>query len=402
MHFRLHPWWHWWAVHLRWWAGDARLLLRRTVHEFSDDHCPQLSASISYYVFFSIFPLAILFVSVSGLILTNDSLRGGVVDDLFELLPLSEGEGRADLENAVEGVATGFSAIGLVSIFGLLWTASGMMGSLRYALNQAWDTEFRRPFLRGKLVDLLMVLGAGTLFTLSIGATIFLQVARRVSDDLSGALGPLGVGAAGGFEGFAIVTPFLISFATFMFVYKLIPDVRTRFRHVWLGALLAALLFELIKNGFALYLRYFGNYDAVYGSLGAVIAFLFFIYLSSIILLLGAEVASEWPRVLHGHYDETLTRTKAGQGAPLRRRLSATLGRLVHHEAEIPLHISDPSRGQQRQQRKADEVARRLREQEPGAGESPAAEPPDEASDEAPDEPPDEPPDEAGGGAAPP
>ena len=175
-----------------------------------------------------------------------------------------------------------------------------------------------------------------------------------------------------------------------MFVYKLIPDVRTRFRHVWTGALLAALLFELIKNGFALYLRYFGNYDAVYGSLGAVIAFLFFIYLSSIILLLGAEVASEWPRVLHGHYDETLTRTKAGQGAPLRRRLSATLGRLVHHEAEIPLHISDPSRGQQRQQRKADEVARRLREQEPGAGESPAAEPPDEA------------PDEAGGGAAPP
>ncbi|MEE9276906.1 MAG: YihY/virulence factor BrkB family protein [Dehalococcoidia bacterium] len=364
-----HYWRHWWALHLHWWWGDVRLLFRRTFSEFGDDHCTQLAASISYYVLFSIFPLAILFVSVSGLILTDNSIRDDVVDQLFDALPLSEDEGRADLESAIDGVATGFSAVGLISLLGLLWSASGMMGALRQALNQAWDTDFRRPFLRGKLVDFVMVLGMGTLLTLSIGSTIFLQVARRVSDDLSDFLGPLGAGATVSFEVVAVLVPLVFSFATFMFVFKFVPSVKTRFAHVWPGALLAALLFEVVKNGFAIYLRNFGNYDAVYGSLGAVIAFLFFVYVSANILLLGAEMAAEWPRVIHGHYDKTLERAGQGPAPPLRRRAKTALGRLVRHEEEAPEHIADTSAGERRRQRKAEEIARRLADRSPPPGE---------------------------------
>lgn len=357
---------HWWAVHLRWWGGDTRLLLRRTFAEYSDDHCAALAASISYYVFFSIFPLAILFVSISGLVLTNDSVRAGVVDDIFDFLPLSEDEGRADLETAIDGVATSLSIIGLVSVFGLLWAASGMMGSLRHALNQAWDIDFRRPFLRGKFFDLLMVMGAGGLIMLSIASTIFLQVARRVSDGVADFLGPLGAGTAFSFELFAVVVPFLFSLATFMFIFKIIPNVRTRFRDIWPGALLSALLFELVKNGFAVYLRYFGDYDAVYGSLGAVIAFLFFIYISASIVLLGAEMAAEWPRVMHGHYDKSLAPAAVGPSAPLRRRVKTGLAGLIRHTEEMPEHIADTSRGDARRQRRADLVDARRRAADAG------------------------------------
>ena len=359
MHFDAREWRHWWAVHLRWWWSDTRLLLRRTGQEFVDDRCTQLAAAIAYYVLFSVFPLAILLVSISGLILTDAGIREDVIDEIFNALPLSEGEGREDLESAVDGIATGLSAIGLISILGLLWSATAMMGSIRHALNEAWDTTYRRPFLRGKLLDMALVGSVGVLVSLSLGATLFLQVARNLSDDLSDALGPLGAGTSGAFEVVAILVPLLLSFVTFAAVFKYVPSVRTRFRHVWPGALLAAVLFELLKNGFALYLRYFDNYDAIYGSLGAVIIFLFFVYLSAIALLLGAEMASEWPRVIHGHYDDELARYGIGPRAPWHRRLLAALGGLVGDEQPGPEHVDDEEARVARQDRKTETLRQR-------------------------------------------
>ncbi len=358
--------WHWWAVHLRWWWSDGKLLLRRSVEEFGEDRCTQMAASISYYVLFSVFPLAILVVAIAGLVLQNDALRADVVDGLLDVVPLSEDEGREDVEDLVSGVATGLSALGLLSVIGLAWSASGMMGAIRRALNEAWDTDYRRPFLRGKLIDLAMMLGVGALVSLSLATTIFLQVARRVSGDVSDALGPLGDGATLGFEVAAVLVPLSLSFAVFLVLYKVVPAVRTRFRHIWPGALVAAVLFEIVKNGFAFYLSNFGNYDAIYGSLGAVIAFLFFIYISANILLFGAEFASEWPRVIHGHYD---ARSQQGPGGPARQRLGAALKRLVVHEEEMP-HEVDAEAGRDRRERKEEEIARRR------AAEAPPEQPP--------------------------
>ena len=364
MHAEPRYWWHWWAVNARWWLRDARVLVRETVREFGDDQCPQLAAGISYYVLFSIFPLALLFLAISGLVLANESLRENLVNNLFDALPLSEGEGRGDLEGAISGLTTGVSLVGLVSIVGLLWSASGMMGALRRALNQAWDTDYKRPFLHGKLLDFVMVLSLGILMSLSVGATIFLQVARRVSDDLSDALGPLGSGATLSLEVVAVFVPLLLSFVSFMVLFKFVPSVKTRFRSIWPGALLAAVLFEGVKNGFAIYLRQFGNYDAVYGSLGTVVAFLFFVYISANIMLLGAEMAAEWPRVIHGYYDDVpeddaQKRESAEPREPLWRRLRAGLTGLFRGDERAPDHIEDTGGGDTRRRRKADEIARR-------------------------------------------
>ena len=367
MHGEPRYWWHWWAVNARWWWRDIRVLVRETVREFGDDQCPQLAAGISYYVLFSIFPLALLFLAISGLMLANESLRADLVDNLFDALPLSEGEGREDLESAISGVTTGISLAGLVSIVGLMWSASGMMGALRRALNQAWDTDYKRRFLHGKLLDFVMVLSLGILMGLSVGATIFLQVARRVSDDLSDALGPLGSGATLSLEVVAVFVPLLISFVTFMVLFKFVPSVKTRFRSIWPGALLAAVLFEGVKNGFAFYLRSFGNYDAIYGSLGTVVAFLFFVYVSANIMLLGAEMAAEWPRVIHGYYDdvpedEVQKRESAEPREPLSRRLRAALTGLFRGDERAPDHIADRAGRDERRRRKADEIARRTRQ----------------------------------------
>lgn len=360
---RVSRWRRWWALHLKWWRGDLFLLTRRSVHEFMDDHVPQLAASMSYYIFFSLFPLAILVVSIAGVLLTDDQLREEVVDGLFELLPLQSGAGREDLESLIDPIASGRSAIGVVSIVFLIWAATGMMSALRFSLDTVWDLEFRRPFVRGKLVDLGLVLGVGALLTVSVSATAVLQIGREVSDSVSQSLGPFGADAGGLFNVVAVLLPFLLTWFTFGVVYVVVPSVSVRKRDVIGGALVGALLFELLKFGFSVYLRNFSNYDAVYGSLGAAIALLFFVYLGACVLLFGAEIAAEWPRVMHGHYDDDEAPPEETESSNLRGRLRQAAVRQLRHEQEIPANLPADETRDARQQRRASERSQRLGDQ---------------------------------------
>ena len=313
---------------------------------------------MSYYVFFSLFPLAILVVSIAGVLLTDDGLREEVVDGLFELLPLQSGAGREDLEELIEPIASGRSAVGVISILGLIWAATGMMSALRFSLDTAWDLEFRRPFVRGKLVDLGLVLGVGGLLTISIGATAVLQVGTDVSDSVSDSLGPFGAEASGFFRLATVLLPFLLTWATFTIIYKVVPSVTTRVRDVVAGALVGALLFEALKHGFAFYLRNFSNYDAVYGSLGAAIALLFFVYLAACVLLFGAEIAAEWPRVMYGHYDEE--EEEEAEASTLRERVLSVAARQLIHDQPIPSAAPDEEARSARVERRAAERSERL------------------------------------------
>ena len=351
-------WRRWLVLHLGWWRTDLVLLGKRSVSEFLDDHCAQLAASMSYYVFFSLFPLAILVVSIAGVLLTDDGLREEVVDGLFELLPLQSGAGREDLEELIEPIASGRSAVGVISILGLIWAATGMMSALRFSLDTAWDLEFRRPFVRGKLVDLGLVLGVGGLLTISIGATAVLQVGTDVSESVSDSLGPFGAEASGFFRLVTVLLPFLLTWTTFTIIYKVVPSVTTRVRDVVAGALVGALLFEALKHGFAFYLRNFSNYDAVYGSLGAAIALLFFVYLAACVLLFGAEIAAEWPRVMYGHYDEE--EDEEDGPTSLRERVRQVAARQLVHDRPIPTNAPDEEARAARLERRRAERSERL------------------------------------------
>jgi uncharacterized BrkB/YihY/UPF0761 family membrane protein len=87
----------------------------------------------------------------------------------------------------------------------------------------------------------------------------------------------------------------MLSFTVFGLLYKFVPAIHVRLRDVWLGALVAAILFELLKNGFAFYVANFRAYDLLYGSLGGILLFLTAVYFASAILLLGGEMAAAMP-----------------------------------------------------------------------------------------------------------
>jgi membrane protein len=281
----------------------TRILIFRSVKAFFDDSCTQRAAALSYYVLFSLFPLIIFSVGIIGLFLKDQSLQADLVDQIMNNIPLSQDQGRNDVTDALQSVARDRSgAIGLVGLLGMAWSGSALFGVLRSSLNAVFGVEQKRPLLIQKLFDLGVVFSFTPFFILSIAATSTLRIARNASANVP-VFGPAAQSLGLGWEVAAFLLPILISFVAFFLVYWLAPAQRIRPRYIIPGALLAAFLFEVVKVGFNVYLENFGNYDVVFGSLGAVVAFLFWVYLSANIMLLGGELASELPGVAGGLYD---------------------------------------------------------------------------------------------------
>lgn len=272
------------------------LLSGRSVVEFFDDDGPQLAAAISFHVLLSIFPLLILLLALTGALADQHTVRANVINVVSTYLPLSD-HGRQSLAQLLSQMQNGSSALGVLGLVGVLVAASGMMTSTRRALTRAWDTGTTRGLVRGKLFDLALVVVAAVVLGLSFGLTLAVRMARSGSHAAAQALGPLGplAEAAGWLVGFAV--PLLLAFGLFAFFYTVVPTTGSRLTTTWPGALVGALGFQLLKEGFAVYLAHFAHYQAVYGSLGAAAAFIFFVYLSANAFILGAEVASEYPRL---------------------------------------------------------------------------------------------------------
>jgi membrane protein len=303
--------------------GRAGTLTERSVDAFFRHRCPQLAASISYYALFSVFPAAILMAVVFGLIISGEDARREVVDFLFDNLPLSEDQGRRDLEKVVNDVTRNPGTLGVIGLAILLYSASALMGAVRNSVAVVWGSERDRPPLRGKALDILLVLGLGVL----IGLSLMITILRGLAVDLGKDLGVTGRVLDGALDISGFVIPFLLSLIAFAVLYGVVPHPRPRLRDVWPGIVLATVGYELAKRGFALYIDNFANYSAVYGSLGAVITFLVFVYIAAMIFLLGGEFAALWPRVRAGEFEN-------GEGRPLGEEIRRFLRGLVIERRE--------------------------------------------------------------------
>ena len=268
-------------------------LARRTWREMGDDHAMDLAAAIAYYAILSLFPLAIGLVSLFSMVLESDAVERQVHQFFHSYLPGSE----SLLIANVAAVGNIRGILGIVSILGLLWSASLLFGAITRAVNRAWDIEYDLPFYIEKPRHFIMALSVAPLFLMSVITTTGLQVLG--SEDIP-VLGSLSFLEHNGINALARPLPFLFSLAIFLLIYKFTPHVRTRWRFVWPGALLAALLFDAGKSAFVFYLENFGAYERIYGSLASVIIMLGWVYLSGFILIIGAEFTSEYERTRLG------------------------------------------------------------------------------------------------------
>jgi len=268
------------------------LVVRNAVQRYFADRCPQSAAGIAYRVLFSIAPLAIVLVSIFGLVLQNDSVRRDVVNTIVDALPVSVAGGN-DVEDAITAIATPASSAGLVSLFLFAWAASGMMTAVRQGLESAMNVTESRPTARGKLVDAVLIVGAALLVLVTVAITLLGDLVQKAA----GSLGELiGVGADVLASGLLRAAAFVLSIVVVLLLYRFVPARGLRIRDGLLGAIVTALLFQLISLASGWIYVKTTRFSVVYGSLTAALVFLYSMYLYSSALLLGAEVASAWAR----------------------------------------------------------------------------------------------------------
>ncbi len=266
----------WWQIVWEAWQG------------FSSSRGFDAAAIISYYTLFSVFPLILGLVALSGVFLEQGIVRDRIIEAVSQYAP-----GSTDLiRRNIEDVVTSRGSAGAVSVAGLLWAATAIFSAIRRGMNQAFEVEQERPLLRQKALELSMVLGVGVLFLGSVVVTAAVGLLRSVLPSSLSMLERPGTVVA------ALLLPLILSTLSFLALYRLMPNTRVSLGEVWPGALLAAVLFEVAKLAFAWYLANFATYSQVYGALGAVVAFLVWSYYSASILLLGAYVAAGYRRFL--------------------------------------------------------------------------------------------------------
>jgi membrane protein len=293
--------------------------LPRAVEDLFRDRLPQYAASISFHVLFSLFPLTIVLVSIFGLILQDDELRQNVIDELVDVLPVSE-SGQRDIASSIEGIATPLSAIGFISLIALLWGASGMMTSLRVGLETALKVERGRPPAHAKLVDFALLGIVGLLVLLVIGLSAFAAFFRGPIDDVADRLE---IDAYVSFlfqDGLQLVLVALLALG----LYRFVPAHKLRTRGAIAGAVLTSVLTWGATKLLALLFADFSRYNLIYGSLAGVMTFLFYVYVVALILLLGAEFAYAW------------SQAPGPPGPPIGARLAGFFRGLFAHPEEEP------------------------------------------------------------------
>jgi membrane protein len=263
----------------------ALLTLWRACLEFVDDRGHRDAAQIAFFAVLSFVPLAMLLVGAFGVFFEDEEIRRRTVQAVFDNVPLSQDTDRGRLERTVDDALDNTGRLGPISVVLLIVAGSGVMGALRHAINQAWDIEKRPAIWRRKLLDLSLMLGVVLVLLFSVA----LSATRRAADWLGDA-------------GWALdlvgdLLPLLFTFMVVLFLYRVLPWPRPKVREIWPGALVAALLISLTRGALELYFEYLADFGALYGSLGALMALLIFVYAVSLILVFGAEYASEWSRL---------------------------------------------------------------------------------------------------------
>ena len=265
-------------------------MIAHALHQFHENDLFTSAAAMSYFGLMALFPALTLLLALSNKLAAGSEMLAHAVD-------VYPGSGKFLRETIAAFSDLGFGAIATCCVL-VLWAGSWVFAVVERALNRIWGA-ISRTFWHGRALTIGMVGAVGLLLSLSVLVTSFLVALR----EMAGSLSPLqtqnyvllvSVGSAFWQVLFAAGS-YLITVALFVFVYRLMPKAEVTLRDTLPGAFLAGLLWELAKYTFAWSLNYF-HYDQIYGSVGAVVAVLTWSYVSSLIMLFGAQLTAVFHR----------------------------------------------------------------------------------------------------------
>lgn len=264
-------------------SGNRFNILKDAIETFKVTRANQASASLAYFIIFSLFPLLLVLISAGGFILDSEQVYLKVSQLVRQNIPASY----EWIDENLRSILDQRSAVGVIGLITLTWAASGGFMSLAYNINLAWLEAPQRNFFQGRLIALQMTAGLSGLFLLSLMLDSILNLLHIFNVPFVSFLDVFL------WKWFSNIFSWLIIFLLFSVLYYWIPTVNvTRSAALW-GALMASLAWKSATTLFSWYVRSgLGRYEVIYGSVGALVAFLFLVYMLATVALFGAHIAS--------------------------------------------------------------------------------------------------------------
>jgi membrane protein len=283
----------------RWWAYTRELFRR-----FGEDQAPAFAASLSFFGILSLVPVLLIALAALGYMIQDPQEAARELQNIVQqMLPGAQAKQAAatlmrdvQLAQQAEELMRARGVAGVVGLLSLLWAALQIFVNGATSMNAAWSVEETRSWLKQRLVALGLLFGAGALFLFSLLPSSGPDAVRRLNIPWLGLPErvPWSVDLA-----FALLAV-AINVAMFTLIYRFLPNARVTWRQALVGGVFMGVLWELAKQGFSLYLAHFGNYNKMYGSLGGLMILILWIYYTSMLLLLGAELTKLYKDIREG------------------------------------------------------------------------------------------------------
>ena len=256
---------------------------RRAVTGFLNHEALQYAGSMAYFAVLSMFQLLVLAIVIGSFVIGEGEARDFVVDQVTAGSPIDADTVAGVIDAAVE-------SRGSMTIIGfafLLWSALGIFSALSNGISRVFENTPKRPFLKDKLIGLLLM---GLTGVLAIGSLVI----GIVTGILQQAAGDVLAGLPGGGTVvwlIGLLAPLVLIFFAFWLIYRVVPNRSVTWSEVLPGAVVAAVLWTALRFGFTWYATSVANYDSAFGPISTAVTLLVFLYFASVIVLLGAEFA---------------------------------------------------------------------------------------------------------------
>ena len=264
-------------------------ILKRAFRDFSDDECPVRAAALAYYTVFALPPLLVLLLMLAGALWDPRDVQRAMETQFASLVGQDGATAIQGMIQSADRPGSGGALASVTSVALLLFGATGAFLQLQGALNRAWEVRpdpkagGLRNFVMKRMLSLGMILGVAFLMIVSLAISALMAA---VGESLTFIPAPL-----------LYVVNFVISFAVltllFAALFKILPDARIQWRHVWVGAVVTSLLFVIGKFAIGLYLGRSSPGDA-FGAASALAVILVWVYYAGMIVLFGAEFTQAW------------------------------------------------------------------------------------------------------------
>jgi membrane protein len=275
---------------------SVKELGQRVIHEIQQDDCLGRAAQLAYYFLFALFPFFLVLTTLLGY-LPVPNLMDRLLETLAEMLP---SEALQLVQDHVRELVTNQRG-GLLSlgILAALWTSSSAVTAIMDSLNRSYDVEEGRPFWKVRLMAILLTIGLSVFIIVSLILLTFgPQIGGWIADKVG--LGSVFKLAWNILRWPVIVGLIIVAMAL---IYYMAPDVEQEWQWITPGSVVAVVGWLLASLGFSFYVNNFGSYNATYGSIGAVIVLLTWMYVSGFFILVGGEINAEIEHAATGGKD---------------------------------------------------------------------------------------------------